>query len=332
MFQWPEPANCIFDKSNPVYYHYKKNKIKPSSIKIKKIENFFKKKYRSKYALLFPSGRAAINSILKYHQIDRSKITNVPLWTSSCLLHALTSITNVSVKNKNTHCKIIVHKWGNTFKLKEKIKKNQLLIDDSADCFPNKKFRPFENNSNFEILSLPKLIGSFGGGIILTNKKKFYTNSKKNPKKKYNFFAKKQSKRKFISSFINKDNLDWRYYESFNISMDFNSVENIYQCLPNYDLNKNIILRRTKLVKRHFKNILNDEKRIGPCLIFNLKKYNKFKKLLEIKNFDFSQIAFKEEYDKCLILPIHFGIPEKVFSLKLKKLLKVQKSKLLNKN
>ena len=27
MFQWPEPANCIFDKSNPVYYHYKKNKI-----------------------------------------------------------------------------------------------------------------------------------------------------------------------------------------------------------------------------------------------------------------------------------------------------------------
>ena len=93
-----------------------------------------------------------------------------------------------------------------------------------------------------------------------------------------------------------------------------------------------LILRRTKLVKRHFKNILNDEKRIGPCLIFNLKKYNKFKKLLEIKNFDFSQIAFKEEYDKCLILPIHFGIPEKVFSLKLKKLLKVQKSKLLNKN
>ena len=53
MFQWPEPANCIFDKSNPVYYHYKKNKIKPSSIKIKIIENFFKKKYRSKYALYF---------------------------------------------------------------------------------------------------------------------------------------------------------------------------------------------------------------------------------------------------------------------------------------
>ena len=117
MFQWPEPASCIFDKSNPSYYFYKKNKINPPPLKIKKIESFFKQKYKSKFALLFPSGRAAINSILNYHQINRSKITNVPLWTSSCLLHALTSITNVSVKNKNAHCKIIVHKWGNTFKI-----------------------------------------------------------------------------------------------------------------------------------------------------------------------------------------------------------------------
>ena len=42
MFQWPEPAGCIFDKDNPVYYKYKRNKIKPSSIKIKKI-GFFQK-------------------------------------------------------------------------------------------------------------------------------------------------------------------------------------------------------------------------------------------------------------------------------------------------
>ena len=112
--------SCIFDKYNPVYYKYKKNKIKPSSIKIKKIENFFKEKYKSKFALLLPSGRAAINSILRYHQIDRSKITNVPLWTSTCLLHAVTAITNVSVKNKNANCNVIVHKWGNTYKINKK--------------------------------------------------------------------------------------------------------------------------------------------------------------------------------------------------------------------
>ena len=58
-----------------------------------------------------------------------------------------------------------------------------------------------------------------------------------------------QSERKFKSSFIDQNNLDWRFYESYNTSVDFNSVENVFKCLSNYKLNKDIILRRTKLVK-----------------------------------------------------------------------------------
>lgn len=324
MFQWPEPASCTFDKRNPVYYKYKKKKIKPSLIKIKKIENFFQTKYKSKFALLLPSGRAAINSILRYHQIDRSKITNVPLWTSTCLLHAVTAITNVSVKNKNANCNIVVHKWGNTYKINKRNNKDQILIDDSADSFPANEFRPYENSSNFEILSLPKLIGSFSGGIILTNKDNFYKYIKKTQTKNL-IYARNQSERKFISSFIDKSNLDWRFYESYNTSVDFNSVENIFKCLSNYKLNKDTILRRTKLFKKYFKNIMNDKKRIGPCLILNLNKYKKFKNYLEEKNFDFSKRANRENYKKCLIMPIHFGIPEKIFLKKLNQLLDIKK-------
>ena len=81
----------------------------------------------------------------------------------------------VTVKNKNADCNIIVHKWGNTFKLlKTNNSKKQILIDDSADSFPGAKYRPFENKSDYEILSLPKLIGSFCGGIVLTKNKNFY--------------------------------------------------------------------------------------------------------------------------------------------------------------
>ena len=29
MFQWPEPAYCIFPKNNPAYYKYKPNKLDP---------------------------------------------------------------------------------------------------------------------------------------------------------------------------------------------------------------------------------------------------------------------------------------------------------------
>ena len=133
MFQWPEPASCKFNKDNPANYRYKKNIKTPVKSQINKIEKFFAKKYNAKYAILFPSGRVAINVILNYHKFNRSKIVNVPMWTSSCLLHALTSITNVTVKNYKANCIIAVHKWGNTYKYKKKLDyKNQVIIDDSA--------------------------------------------------------------------------------------------------------------------------------------------------------------------------------------------------------
>lgn len=281
MFQWPEPAYSIFPKNNPAYYKYKLNKIDPSLHKINKIETFFQKKYKSKFAILFPSGRSAINQILIFNGINRSKIVNVPLWTSSCLLHALTAITNVTVKNVKADSLIIVHKWGITSKIKKSNSlKNRLVIEDFADCFPRKSYRPFENNSNYEMISLPKLIGSFCGGIILTNNKNFYSYAK-TLQIKNKTLANKQSLRKFISAFKDKKNADWRFYEFLNHSLDYNSVENIYRCLPNYKLNLNTIIRREKLIKTNFKKIFTDKKRVGPCIIFDGKKFDQFKSLLE---------------------------------------------------
>jgi putative PLP-dependent aminotransferase (TIGR04422 family) len=324
MFQWPEPASCRFDKKNPVYYKYKKNKTAPSAIKINKIEKFFSQKYKAKYAVLFPSGRAAINVTLKFHNFNRSKTVNVPLWTSSCLLHALTSITNVTVKDKKADCNIVVHKWGNTFKVNKYLNKNQLIIDDSADCLPNKKYKPFVSNTSYEILSLPKLIGSFCGGIVLTKNKRFYLYCKKIQKKNL-VLSKKQSERKFISSFKDNNNFDWRFYESLNTSVDFNSVENVFNCLENFNLNLNTILRRQHLIKKKFKDITLDPQRVGPCLIFDKKKYKKFSRFLESKNFDFTKKILNEKYKECLIFPIHFGIPENLFQTKFLELLNAHK-------
>ena len=147
------------------------------------------------------------------------------------------------------------------------LKKKQIVIDDSADSMAGKEYKPFENNSNYEILSLPKIIGSFCGGVILTNNIKFYKYSKKQQLKNKNLGT-VQSKRKYKSSFIDKNNFDWRFYESHNTFVDYNSVQNVFNCLPNYKLNRNIIMKRQKLVKSYFKNIIFDKKRIGPCIIF----------------------------------------------------------------
>ena len=139
MFQWPEPAYSKFPKNNKAYYNYKKVNKKPSASKVKKIERFFSKKYKSKFAILMPSGRSAINQILINNGINRSKIINVPLWTSTCLLHALTAITNVSVRNKKADGFIIVHKWGITYNIdKNIISSNEILSHNllKSNLFP----------------------------------------------------------------------------------------------------------------------------------------------------------------------------------------------------
>ena len=53
---------------------------------------------------------------------------------------------------------------------------------------------------------------------------------------KNKILGKAQSERKYKSTFKDRTNADWRFYESLNTSVDFNSVENIFNCLSNYDL------------------------------------------------------------------------------------------------
>lgn len=321
LFQWPEPVACKFKKNNPVYYNFK-NYINKEASKSKtiKIEKFFSTEYKSKYALLCPSLRASINIILKYKNYNRSNTVNVPLWTSACLLHSLTGITNVSVKSNISDSIIVVHKWGHTFKL-EKNPKKKLIIDCSNDSMPGKNYKPFENNSNYEVISLPKIIGSYCGGIILTNDKKFYKYYKK-IQFKFKKFAFFQSKKKFISSFVDKKNVDWRIHESYNYSLDYNSVECVYNCLSNFHFNKNLIIERQNQLKRVFKNLIIDSKRIGPCLVFKFDSNKKMAKVLELKHFNFKKNVIDEKYSKCLILPLHFGISDKKFQNILSKLKK----------
>ena len=307
--QWPYPN----------YFKFKRNQKLPSNFKVDQIEKFFAKKYNAKYAILAPSGRAGINIILRYLRYDRSKIVNIPMWSSSCLFQSIGAVSNVSVKNYNADLIIIVHKWGRTFKLKSKKNKKQIILDDSADSLPEKNYIPYENNSNFEIISLPKIIGSFSGGIILTKNKSLYDYSKKLQKTNKNLGV-LQSERKFNFIFKNKIKNNWHDGEINNTFIDVNLVENIDSCLENFQINLNTINLRKKILKENFKNVNFDNKRVGPCAILPYSNYLLKKTNFEIKHFNFSQNTKNEKYKKCLIFPIHFKIPEKFFVQKLKKL------------
>ena len=314
MNQWP----------SAIKYRFNKRLNNFSEEKLYTIEKFLSKKFKSKYAFLCPSSRSSINLILNYLKFDRSKIVNIPKWSSHSLYATIGAITNVSVQNFKSNCILVVHKWGNTYRCINK-RSNSITIEDSADCLPNEKFLPFENNSKYEIISLPKIIGTYSGGIVLTNDKKFY-NFGKNRQRKNKKLGIIQSQKKYNYRFDKPNSFNsWFHDEAYNTSFDGNVVENIYECLDYFDYNSDLIKKRQKVIRYLFPKINFDKKRIGPCSIFPKKRYFFFKNLLNTRFFDFSKNTKRENFEKSLILPIHFGVKDFEFEKKINSMIKVYK-------
>ena len=169
-YQWP--SSFILPKQK----YYIKYEKKIDSKLINDLEKFFQKYYGFK-VILFPSARAGIASILRFLKIDRSKEVFVNKWVSHCIFNTVGRYTNISTSFKTPEVAIAVHKWG--FKQIIPEKKNIKIIEDSVDSIIVNKNDLFVNKGEFEIVSLPKIIGSVSGGIVITKNSNFYAYAKK---------------------------------------------------------------------------------------------------------------------------------------------------------
>lgn len=299
----------------PQKYKFNNKKIKFIKSKLDLIENFFKKKYNSKYCVLTSSARVGIILTLKYKKFDRSKIVKIPKWSSHCLNNSIGFVSNIScISGNKINGELLVHHLGQSFRTK---KKGLFVIDDSSDSLPKKKFKPYVNSNLSEVVSLPKIIGSYSGGIILTNNYNFY-NYLKNYQNKNRELASIQSQKKYDCLVLKKKNFEWHYSELENFSLDFNTCENIYENLKNFEQNLVTIKKRKELLSRF--EIKNDTYRYGPCII--MKYNNKYKKIFNSYHVNIYKSLDKQTFVKRHILPIHFGISDKEIEIKLNALSK----------
>ena len=113
--------------------------------------------------------------------------------------------------------------------------------------------------------------------------------------------------KKYTSLILNKKNFEWHYNESFNYGLDYNTTENVYENLKNFEKNKNIILNRKDFLTNNKINF--DKYRIGPCLLLDFNK--KLVNLLE--TIHTNKLASSDEFKfvKKYVLPIHFTISDK---------------------
>ena len=91
---------------------------------------------------------------------------------------------------------------------------------------------------------------------------------------------------------------------------------NIERCLKNFDINKEIIIKRLNFIKKEMKINLKRTERLGPVLplpLKNFKNINNLSKNLLIRHHSDS-IEKKTIFKKHILLPLHFKISKKEFN------------------
>jgi len=297
--QWPFCGKVNFNTSD---------KFEKSKIEI--IENFFCKRYGAKYGILMPSSRSSITLYMRFLKFNRKHLVSISKWSSHCLFTCIGAFSNISIADPKADLIIVNHKWGNEYQINKKINKKKKIIEDSVDTLPGKNFKLFPNKGEIEIVSLPKIIGTVAGGIILTNSKKFFKYAKLYQKRNVKLGV-SQSKKKIMLTKKKLDNFDnWYFNEAWNTFVDKNLVINILDNIDNFDENIKVIIKRIKFLQNIF-NIKIDKKRLGPVIVLPYKEKIKNKNL--IKYFNFKKKVFNEKYSKCFILPLHFKVSDKKF-------------------
>ena len=305
-YQWPS-SFIRFDKK----YNFKKRNILNFK-KLNRIENFFRDEFNHKNLHIFPSARACIALVLRYLKITREDEVFVNKWVSHCIFNTVGAYANITTKLDKPKLSIAVHKWGQIQLLNKN--KTKYLIEDSVDSLISSNKALFVNNGDFEIFSLPKIIGSISGGIIISKNKKFISFCKKEQKKNIKLGSYQFEKK--VEDINKKKTFDtWLYHESWNTFMDINALDDITRCIPNYKINKRLIYKRKKIFEEKFNFKIFENKRIGPVIPIPL-KYVKNKKLMK-KNFMIKHIN-KDNKDlnnfiEVFIIPIHFKIKNTLF-------------------
>jgi putative PLP-dependent aminotransferase (TIGR04422 family) len=149
LFLWPKPK-----------VHFRNFLV---STNLVKIEDKIKKLFPFDEAVIFSSARSVLTSCLVYYEINRDDLISYPPYSSHCVLESISRIGSPILQSRNS-CKlnVIFHQWG----YQRKYNFKDFCIEDSADSLLIPGKIDYPNKGEFQIVSLPKILGNSGGSIV----------------------------------------------------------------------------------------------------------------------------------------------------------------------
>lgn len=134
----------------------------PLFVNVQTIEDRLSGMFKGGTPLLFSSGRAALFHSLLIQGLSRGDMVGVFPYASHCVLDAVSKIATPAEIGGLTRLNVVFQQWGF-------IQHLGLSAGDVEDCVdsllvPGGKL--FPGGSNFEVWSLPKILGTTGGGVL----------------------------------------------------------------------------------------------------------------------------------------------------------------------
>jgi putative PLP-dependent aminotransferase (TIGR04422 family) len=306
----------MVDYQWPAYLHppktFNRSLNRPDKKTILTIESFFSKILLAD-AILVPSGRAAINMTLQFLGANRAQNVFAPQFSSHCVWDAISRVS-CPTTSLLTRADIViaVHKWGRVAKLKNRSMHGE-IIEDSVDSIVEDASSLFPLGGICEVISLPKVLGSYCGGIVVT-KNQDLGKYMRRIRKKNQELGTHQSYLKFLkaSGDLKAPFTDWSYLESSNTALEGNGGDSIHDCLGNWKKNGDIIRSRLDKAISLFKNVSIDQKsgRLPPVLAFPVTATDTS---VMVRYENSTGYLDAPKYKKCALLPLHFGVTDKAF-------------------
>ena len=294
-----------------------------------KIENCIDDRGR---AVLFPSCRAGLYSILELLGASRNWHIGISEWSSHCVIETVGRLSMpIASGLEGCKCLIVNHQWGFVKKTDSSVLDGIILIEDSCDSIIETPQCIFPNDGRFECFSLPKILATYFGGVVTCKELEDANNLRIIRNNRSIEIAHRQFdlKEKYYKT---RSYIDYEYW---------NNTDAINGFLPGVALED--ILRKVKDIG----SIIDTRKKrlnsIACCgmnmpkgcvegrypsvypLRFNQDVLNDLESYgisVPIRHFDFACSVNAPKYEKCIAIPLHQGVSDDVFSLVLKTVIK----------
>ncbi|MBH49027.1 MAG: putative PLP-dependent aminotransferase [Halobacteriovorax sp.] len=297
--QWPIPNLEIIDSSLSLE-HLKA-----------KIEDDFSTLF-NKQTLLLPSARSCISIILKVLQFNRSKRVSAPLWSSHCVWDVISRYSNPTYEQESdVDLSLVVHKWG--YKHTFSSLSRPIIIEDSVDSLLTSEKALFPNDGDFEVVSLPKVIGSYSGGLLILKNDDYKDEIMSIINSSSTELSTKVDELK-KSGVINSEALKyWHALEWENFKLTAQGCKNILKNIPNYYRNLKTCQARFNQLSRlkQVKVIMptcNHRVACNAILIEDSKDER-----IPTYHFNSSFDQVKHLYISRRVIPVHSGISDSEF-------------------